>query len=267
MPEGPEVKKVGVSLAKRLSNKRIESIEIVSGRYTKKSPSGLSEISQLLPIRIIGCGVHGKFIYFICEDEWSIWNTLGMTGTWSPVENKYTRLKIKVDDGYVFYNDMRNFGTIKFVRGKFNLINKLKSLGPDMLSDPPNDEVFISRLKKKPNWSLAKVLMDQSVVSGVGNYIKADALWLAELSPKRLVKNCSPSELANLNKSIQSIMNVSYENGGATIKSYTNFEGEIGRYSERMLVYGQKEDPKGNKVIREQTEDGRTTHWVPSIQK
>lgn len=267
MPEGPEVKRIGISLAKRLTSKKIRKIEILSGRYLKKEPSGFDEVVNHFPLPVIGCGVHGKFIYFICDNEWSIWNTLGMTGHWSSTKEKHSRIRFVLDDGEVYYNDMRNFGTVKFVRGKFNLIKKLKSLGPDMLSNSPTDEVFITRLNKKPNWSLAKVLMDQSIVSGVGNYIKADALWLSKLSPKRKVKDCSPSELSLLNESIQSVMNTSYDSGGATIKSYKNFEGEIGNYTEKMIVYGRKKDPLGNDVVKEQTDDGRTTHWVPSIQK
>jgi len=267
MPEGPEVKRIGLSLAKRLTAKKIKNIEIMSGRYAKKEPSGIKEISNHFPLSIVGCGVHGKFIYFICNNEWSIWNTLGMTGYWSPEKQKHSRLKFVLNDGEIYFNDMRNFGTIKFVRGKFNLIQKLESLGVDMLSNPPTDEVFITKLRKKPNWSLAKVLMDQSIISGVGNYIKADALWLSKLSPKRKVSDCTSSQLAFLNTNIQSVMRSSYESGGATIQSYKNFNGDIGGYTEKMLVYGRKTDLHGNEVIKEQTDDGRTTHWVPSIQK
>ncbi len=267
MPEGPEVKRIGESLAKHFSNKKIIDIELLSGRYLKKEPSGFSDIKSELPISVVGAGVHGKFIFFICENEWSIWNTLGMTGTWSNQKSKHSRIKFTLNDSVVFYNDMRNFGTFKFVKGKFELIKKLNSLGPDMLSNPPTDEVFIDIMRKKKEWTLAKALMNQSVVSGVGNYIKADALWLSKLSPNRFIKDCSASELATLNSSIQSVMNESYKSGGATIKSYKNFEGEIGNYSERMLVYGRKTDSHGNEVIKETTQDGRTTHWVPCIQK
>ena len=267
MPEGPECRRIGEALAKRLSGRTITSIDVLSGRYESKPPSGMQELTVNLPITIVGAGVHGKFLYWILKDEHSVWNTLGMTGTWSNQKSKHSRIKFTLNDSVVFYNDMRNFGTFKFVKGKFELIKKLNSLGPDMLSNPPTDEVFIDIMRKKKEWTLAKALMNQSVVSGVGNYIKADALWLSKLSPNRFIKDCSASELATLNSSIQSVMNESYKSGGATIKSYKNFEGEIGNYSERMLVYGRKTDSHGNEVIKETTQDGRTTHWVPCIQK
>jgi formamidopyrimidine-DNA glycosylase len=61
-------------------------------------------------------------------------------------------------------------------------------------------------------------------------------------------------------------MKESFKSGGATIRSYKNFNGEDGEYSRRFLVYNQKADPDGNEVIREMTEDQRTTHWCPSVQ-
>ena len=65
MPEGPECKRIGESLAREVSNKTIVGIEILGGRYTKKEPSGLSDLISDLPIAVAGVGVHGKFIYWI----------------------------------------------------------------------------------------------------------------------------------------------------------------------------------------------------------
>ena len=109
--------------------------------------------------------------------------------------------------------------------------------------------------------------MKQSLVCGVGNYIKADSLWLAKISPKRKVKDISDIEFADLKEAIQRVMRTSYESGGATIASYQSFDDKPGEYGQKMIVYGQKKDPEGNDVIKEKTDDGRTTHWVPSVQK
>ena len=62
-------------------------------------------------------------------------------------------------------------------------------------------------------------------------------------------------------------MKESYESGGATIKTYKNFNGENGDYARRFMVYNQKTDPEGNEVVRELTADQRTTHWCPAVQK
>jgi len=62
------------------------------------------------------------------------------------------------------------------------------------------------------------------------------------------------------------VLRESFQNGGATLRTYKNFDGTVGQYSSRFAVYNQKTDPDGNEVIKEKTDDGRTTHWVPSVQ-
>ena len=266
MPEGPECRRYAMDLAERVSNRTLLSVELVSGRYTKKAPTGFESFASHLPSKIVGAGVHGKFIYWILSDELSIWSTLGMTGAWSSSENKHTRVKFVLNDGAVYYNDQRNFGTLKFVRGKFQLIEKLKSMGPDMLATDVTDEAFIDQLRKKPTWQITKALMEQSLVSGVGNYIKSDSLWLARISPLRTVESLSDEELINLNRSVKHIMRESFQSGGATIKTYKSFDGTDGEYAQKFLVYNQEKDPDGNDVIKQTTSDKRSTFWVPEVQ-
>ena len=69
------------------------------------------------------------------------------------------------------------------------------------------------------------------------------------------------------NLATRSVLVSSFDSGGATIQSYRNFYGEAGDASQKFAVYGRKNDPQGRGVIKEQTKDGRTTHWVPEVQK
>ena len=80
-----------------------------------------------------------------------------------------------------------------------------------MLSEDVTDQKFIERLRKKPTWGITKVLMDQSIIAGVGNYIKADSLWLAKISPHKTVADLTDGELAILNRSIKKVIRESYE--------------------------------------------------------
>jgi len=268
MPEGPEVKRTAEGLARAISGKKLINVNILSGRYLKESPGGYEDLKSRLPIDIVGAGCHGKFIFAICKEETFIWSTLGMTGYWNATGGDYARVQLEFRDGSsVYFNDMRNFGTLKFVRGKHEMLKKLKSLGPDMLAEDVSNHRFKERLMQKPKWSLAKALMKQTLVCGVGNYVKADALWLAKLSPHRKIESLSDIELNTLNSCIKKVIRTAYEQGGATIQSYVSFDGQPGTYTQNMIVYGQKTDPLGNLVTREKTDDGRTTHWVPSIQK
>ena len=84
-------------------------------------------------------------------------------------------LKLETLDGKLtYYRDTRRFGTFKiFHKDNSTLDKKLATLGPDMLNDPPSFDEFVMRLRKKNHWNITKALMDQKVVSGIGNYIKA----------------------------------------------------------------------------------------------
>ena len=255
MPEGPECRRYAQLLAECVSGRKLESIEILGGRYKDKLPGGLHDFRKQLPLEVVGAGVHGKFIYWILKDELSIWCTLGMTGGWSTELQKNSRVVFGLNDGELYFNDMRNFGTLKFVRGKFKLIEKLKSLGPDILAEDVSDARFMGRLQKYPDWPVVNVLMSQGVIAGVGNYIKAESLWLAKISPHRLVRDLSNEDFSSLNKAIKHVMQESYD------------IGKDGGYSQKLKVYNQKTDPEGNEVIREMTADKRTTHWCPEVQK
>jgi len=267
MPEGPECRKYALFLGDHIGGDSLEKVEILSGRYLKKELSGLLSFQEKLPLKIQGAGVHGKFIYIIFQNKSSLWSTLGMTGAWQNEPSNHARILLKFSSGKVaYFNDMRNFGTMRFVTNPKQLAMKLASFGPDMLAEDISNEVFLSSLRKKNDVNITKVLLDQSVVAGIGNYIKAESLYLARISPFKKVEDLSDSNLKMLNKSIKSVMRESFLTGGATINSYKDFYGEIGSYNSRFLVYNQKKDPDGNSVIKEKTPDGRTTHWVPEIQ-
>ena len=268
LPEGPEVKKMGSDLAKAISNKTLIEIDVLSGRYTKKQIDGLSEFREASPTKIIGVGVHGKFLYILTNSGFNLWNTLGMTGRWSSSLTKHTRVKLSFDDdSCVYFEDIRNFGTLKCVYGKTKLIKKIDAMGIDLLAVDLDEDDFVKTIRKKDAVNITKVLMDQKVFSGIGNYIKAESLWLSEIDPRKNVCQISDKKLKILCKAVKNTLRESYISGGATFKTHKNFSGVIGDYSSRFLCYGRKTDAEGNEVHKIKTPDGRTTHWAPKRQE
>ena len=148
MPEGPEVRKIAESLAKRVGGKNLLSYEILGGRYeTHGEPDGFKDLSRSLPIQIAGAGCHGKFIFIILSGGSSIWCTLGMTGSWTRKREPHSKIKFTLSDGEIFFTDPRNFGTIRFVSDGKMLIDKISSLGPDMLGEDVSNERFLERIR------------------------------------------------------------------------------------------------------------------------
>jgi formamidopyrimidine-DNA glycosylase len=152
---------------------------------------------------------------------------------------------------------------------KSELSKKLESLGLDMLNDQTSSmydfvrKVEIPKVQKK---TVAEMLMNQSLFAGVGNYIKCEMLYRSKISPYRLVQDLTQDEICQLWNWGKLIMRASYDQGGASIRNYRQVNGEPGDFTFEFEVYAQKLDPLGNIVIREETPDGRTTHWVPSLQ-
>lgn len=267
MPEGPEVRRMTQDLAAAVSESTLEDISVLTGRYTKKPIEGLLEINTELPTKIIGAGCHGKFIYLLTSCGYHIWNTLGMTGRWSSDKTKHSRIELSFKSGKkIYFEDVRNFGTLKFVYGKSKLIKKLKTLGPDLLADDIDEDFFVARLREKNNQNITKILMNQKIFSGIGNYVKSESLWLSEIDPNLEIHEISDKKLKILCKAVKNVLRESYNTGGATFNTHKNFSGTPGNYSSRFLCYGRKIDAEGNTVEKIQSADGRTTHWSPKKQ-
>lgn len=251
----------------------------MGGRFLKKLESSIIEFNKKIndnkkPAYIKGVYCKGKFIYFeLSHLDMPVYffSTLGMTGEWSKEKNKHSSLALHLDSvggsSVLYFNDIRHFGTFK-VGTKKDLDKKLKKLGPDMLSAPCSFDEFKSKiLMAGKNKTICRILMDQSIFSGIGNYIKCEALYRAEISPYRANCQFTEQELRLLYTAIQDIMQESYKMQGASLITYKTMDGSEGGFQNFLQVYGKEICPKGYRVRRETTADGRTTHWVSEVQK
>lgn len=266
MPEAAEVKIISEQLAKRVSNRQLKEVIVHGGRYTKSEIPGLEKINENTPVNIIGAGCHGKFSFIIMEEEWSLWISLGMTAVWTKEKEKHSHVELVLNDGSIFFTDPRRFGTLKFVKGSKQLVEKLESLGPDIMK-PITDDLFMERIrafgKKK---TIVEVMMDQSVFAGIGNYIKSEALYRSKISPHRDCLSLSDTELVKLKLACQEVVHESYLMGGNTLKDYRGLDGKPGNFASKLQVYNKSLDPNGYKVLKEETKDKRTSFWVKEIQ-
>jgi len=268
MPEGSECKLTAEFLARSLSGRTIQRVEMMSGRYLRKPFDGFERFSQTLPKQVVGVGCHGKFIYLLLDDgSSSLWSTLGMTGYWSKLISGHPRVALMLDnDEVIYYHDTRNFGTLRWSGGRKELKQKLETLGPDMLSEDVSHERFQGALLKRPKITLAEALMNQHIIAGVGNYIKAESLWLAKLSPHRIVDSLTLEEFEMLNDSIKRVMRTAYNSLCQITEQNQDIKDENSSYLDELNCYRKKTDPDGAEIIKEATKDGRTTWWAPTAQ-
>lgn len=281
MPEIAEVALTAEILNKQLKGKKLVSIDFVSGRYTKSDPIGYKKFVSALPLKVRSVNSRGKFMWFDLVDKttgkhWYIWNTFGLTGIWSLSEVEYTRAMLTFQNTYIYYSDLRNFGTFKFSSDFDELNAKLESLSPDFLKD---DDFDISVVKKY-NQPIIKILMDQKKLgSGLGNYLAPEILYRAKISPHRSGSSLSDSDIKKLTYWIKYVVKLSYVDNHTGYM--TNLAAESAKLKRldyhpdiklknatfKFLVYRQKKDPKGNPVKAEKINGDRTTYWVPNVQK
>lgn len=274
MPEGPEVTVIRDGLNRHLKGHTVTSVSLPEGsKFLKKSPDGLNDFKKMLPLKVTEVKSKGKFIYFVFEKGWYLMCRLLMSGGWhlkkAPKHN-HCQLEYQVGTASktdsIWFVDQRHFGTLKWTNKKSDLDDELNKLGPDLLNETINESNYLKTMKKHSKKSIAKVLMDQSIFSGIGNYLKAEILYEAKVSPHALIKNLDDAKLKEIFKISVDEIKTSYKAGGASVRHYTDIRGKDGTYAFNFKVYQKKVDPLGNKVKTEKTKDGRTTHWVPDVQ-
>ncbi len=273
MPEGVEVR-ISAELIKPLVANKIIGISNpeIAGRYGSTKPEGWKEFEEEViekSVKVVDVQTKGKFMYWTFDNDWYMFCTFGMTGQWSPSKGKHPCFSITfTDDSQAFFNDPRHFGTIKFVKGRLALLVKLNELGWDPLNHGTTEmwTNYVVNILARTTKPIGQVLMDQGVFAGVGNYIRAEALYLAKMSPWRPSNKLKREEIVSLCQKLVEVMNESYEHQGATILTYKDAYGAEGKYSSCFKVYGQKLDPLGNPVVKEETPDKRTVHWCPAVQ-
>lgn len=258
MPESAEIEITVNELNKYLKGAEILKIT-GDGRYKGKT------FNLKYPVKINDIGKRGKFIYWVLDTGEYIFNTLGLSGHWSLTHEPNTSIELHYKKGNklgkLYLIDQLHYATFGI---HDNLESKLKTIGPDIADTDFN--TFKSEIDKHPNENIGTLLLDQGVISGIGNYIRAEALYKSKISPFRKVKDISTQMLESLYKTIKSIVKAAYKAGGASVTFYKSITGKQGTYESKFKVYGHDTDDLGNPVKHEKLGE-RTIYWVPAIQK
>lgn len=295
MPEVVEVCIMANYLNDYLKNKELKSIKILSNY---KRIKGLNEFINKLPLTFDKVDSKGKFMWFELYDEnnykYYILNTFGLEGIWTFNKNdKYNKLSFNDD---IYFSDSVSFGSLEFCEDPCFLYNKLNKLAPDVLKHSYTDDEFYNALtniasRLRSNKNILKLLMDQSgIVSGIGNYLSAEILFDAKISPHKPIKNLLLNKdlCDKLNKSMKYIVKLVYLTGSTKyinkIKDFSDavrnnnndnhynyhydyhYDIDIGNNRFSFKVYKKKYDPYGNKINISNIIGKRKTYWS-SFQK
>ena len=269
MPELPEVEALRLGLETRLVGAKINKITVLKGKIV--SSHGTTRVENPLKIlqfttkpvgkKIIALERRAKNIIINLSDGSLFLVHLKMTGqlvfvssdnekvigghptqeSTQTLPHKHTYIIFELDNGTLYYNDIRQFGYVLYYNNIQEAIDKqhFKTYGSEPLASDFNFNDFATKLKDKPG-ILKKVLLDQTVVVGCGNIYADEVCFASGVLPSRKCKSLTRPELQKLYNNIKRILHHAVEQGGSSIANYLLADGTRGNYADFHNVYGKK---------------------------
>ncbi len=243
MPELPEVETIKNQLFQKIIGKKLDEKIVVGVRR------------------------RGKMLIVEFKDKTSLIFHFKLTGQLiiNAEPSSYTRkVFIFNDDTKLVFNDTRKFGWFKFVSAQ-ELLNIEKKLGVEPLN--VIEKEFKDLIKRKPNSRIKVLLMDQSIIVGIGNIYANEILFASNIKPDRLVKNLQDDDLKKIFMAMRGILKKAIKTGGSSVKDYIDASGKKGGYGKYHKVYQKEKCFVCNSKIEKMTLSGRSTYFCPKCQK
>lgn len=281
MPELPEVETIKRGLSKFILKKKLVKVEVLCEK------SFVGDKAVVAGKKVMELRRFGKALVIDFEGEKSVMIHLRMTGQliWQGKEryaaghpsenfvaelpNKQTRVVFEFEDGKLFFNDQRKFGFCKVMDSseveKDEFIKKLAKEPWAM-----NAEELAEQFKRHKNSVVKAVLLDQSIICGLGNIYADETLFFAGVHPERRAGTISEAEVKKILEGAKKVMQESIDSGGSTMATYVKADGTRGDYLEKFAQVFRKEGtpcPKCGTMIRKIRVAGRGTHICPECQK
>jgi formamidopyrimidine-DNA glycosylase len=287
MPELPEVDTVRIGLSKLLPQKKITAVTF---DWPKGFPNATADVDQfVIGAEIMHVHRRAKVLLIELSSSYTLVIHLKMTGQLVYVgeqrfgaghpsdslvhelPDKSTRVTFELDNGAkLFFNDQRKFGWVRLMPTAevFN-IDFFQKVGPEPLEAGFTWQAFKERLIRRKNSNIKAVLLDQTIVAGIGNIYADESLWGAKIHPSILVRNLSDAKIKLLFQELQYVLNLAIEKGGSSNHTYVNAEGRKGSYTDFARVFRREKLPCprcGTTIIKTRVA-GRGTHLCPFCQK
>lgn len=287
MPELPEVEVVRLGLIDLLPGLKVAG---VTSDWAKSFPNAQNDVNKfLIGAKIIDVRRRAKVLIIDLDSRYSLIIHLKMTGqlvyrsetkkfgaghpTSSLVDNlpdKSTRVVLDLGVARLFFNDQRKFGWVKLVPTiEIPNIDFFKKVGPEPLANDFTVKDFIQRLQRRSNSMIKAVLLDQTVIAGVGNIYADESVWGAKIHPATRVKDIPQAKLKTLFTELQYVLRLSIEKGGSTDRNYVDAKGKKGSYMSFARVFRRENlpCPRCGTIIIKTRVAGRGTHTCPTCQK
>lgn len=288
MPELPEVETIRRGLQRAIIDRKICDVDIRFAKIFSGDKKGV------IGAKIIDVKRHAKIIEIDLSNQMALLIHLKMTGQlvfdekpnnksarvagghpsddWvADLPNKFTHVIFHFADGSIlFFNDLRKFGYIKlYKQSDLKDSKELKDLGPNPFTKELNEEYLMEVISKRPKAKIKQILMDQTVISGIGNIYADESLFCAGISPLRLAVKIQKTELTKLIKCIRDVLEKGLHYGGSSENTFVNIEGNKGEMQNHFKIYRKTGErcPNNCGTVKRTVVGGRGTHYCPTCQK
>lgn len=262
MPELPEVQTIVNTIASRLVGRRVVSAEFLSSLVLRYCVAG--DPQELVQQVVVKLERRGKFILIHLEKHVLVIH-LGMTGQllFDSGRTPYTRAIFGFDDCTLFYEDIRQFGSIEWSTA---VPTRIELLGPEPFDIAPSELFTAMRGRRTP---VKALLLNQRIIRGLGNIYVDESLWRAGINPRHLAGKLSRSRTARLLAEIKIVLGEAIEHGGSSISDYLDADGRKGSFQLQHKVYGREGKPctRCGTPIRRIVLAQRGTHYCPKCQR
>jgi formamidopyrimidine-DNA glycosylase len=275
LPELPEVEVVRRGLADHVVGRTITDVTVLHPRSVRRHPAGPRDFSARLTGRtVVDARRRGKYLWLALDGGGAVLCHLGMSGqfivgTPDAEAPRHLRVTLDLDDGsQLRFVDQRIFGGMAFSEDGAELPPEIEHIARDPL-DPLFDAVdFAARLRKRQT-GVKRALLDQTLISGVGNIYADEALWRTPLHYARNTRHLRTREIEALLGHVVDVMHEALDEGGTSFDAlYVDVNGQSGYFDRSLAVYGQEGRPCGRcgTPIRREAFMNRSSYRCPVCQ-
>ena len=265
MPEFPEVHTITNDLKKYITGFKINKI-ILNPKYTLPNLKNktIKNVKQV-----------AKNIVLELDSEQFLVLHLAMTGRIllrkdRNINDKWVKITLEISKNnktyYLKFSDMREFGKVQLLDKK-QFKELTQKYGPTPLDDSLTSKEFLRIIRSK-NTNIKNILLDQRLISGIGNIYATDALFLAKIDPKTKTKNINLEMTEKLLKNLRLILEEAIKNRGSTLPDgmYVDIFGKPGLYQKWFKIYMKHKCPECGGKVEYFKLNGRGTYWCPHCQ-
>ena len=275
MPELPEVETVRRGLEKIVKGYTITAAHDLHPRALK--PESIAPLKSISGAKIVGLNRRGKFLWFVLDRPQVLVAHLGMSGQFlihekNRPEAKHVRAKFELSKNIrkkeLVFNDQRTFGWVSVEEITGGIPSSAQHIAKDPFDPSFDREETINKFAKR-NIKIKTALLNQEIMSGVGNIYADEALWRSKIHPESRTETMKVLRIKELIENATSVMSEALSVGGTSFDDlYINVNGESGYFERSLSAYGQEGEgcPRCGLEIRRITFANRSSHFCPKCQ-